>query len=149
MASYQWNAGRKGGSAGSNLEGAEGGRGDVLVGRVVLTGVDLRQADFRAAKLRNVDFTGANLQDVRFEQANLRWAVLANADLGRASFAGANLQSVNLQGANLTQVNFMGADLSGADLTGARCVAKAQLAAAMTDDDTKFPAFEDCGSQRD
>src|SRR3954471_9185102 len=46
---------------GINLEGARGKRGEVgevLAGRVVLTGVDLRQADFRDAKLRNVDFTG-------------------------------------------------------------------------------------------
>src|SRR3954451_6478898 len=56
---------------GMNLEGAEGGRGEVLVGRVVLTRVDLRQADFRGTKLRNVDFTGAKLEDARFDQANL------------------------------------------------------------------------------
>jgi uncharacterized protein YjbI with pentapeptide repeats len=133
---------------GTNLEGAEGGRGEVLVGRVVLTGVDLRQADFRDAKLRNVDFTRANLEDTRFDQANLRWAVLANANLRRASFAGANLQSADLRGADLNQVNFAQADLSGADLIGARCVSRPQLAAAVIDTETKLPSFEDCSPQR-
>src|SRR2546425_9323856 len=46
---------------GMSLEGADGQRGEVLVGRIVLTGADLRYADFRDAKLRSVDFTGAKL----------------------------------------------------------------------------------------
>ncbi len=57
---------------GMNLEGADGGHGEVLVGRVVLTGADLRQADLRDMKLRNVDLTGANLQDARLDQSNIR-----------------------------------------------------------------------------
>jgi uncharacterized protein YjbI with pentapeptide repeats len=133
---------------GMNLEAAEGQTGEVLVGRLVLTGVDLRQADFRGSKLRNVDFTGANLEDARFDQANLRWAVMENAALRRTSFAGANLQSANLKGANLNQVNFTAADLSGADLTGAQCLSKTQLAVAVIDNDTNLPAFEDCGPLR-
>ncbi len=129
---------------GANLEGVMGQAGQVLVGGVVLKGVDLRQADFSDAKLRNVDFTRANLEDTRFDAANLRWAVLANANLRRASFASANLQSADLKGADLNQVNFTMSDLSGADLTGARCVRRTQLAAAVTDAETKLPTFEDC-----
>src|SRR5438132_10834949 len=116
---------------GMSLEGAGLQQTEVLVGRIALNGVDLRQADFRTTKLRNVDFTGANLQDARFDQANLRWAILENADLRRANFTGANLQSVDFKGANLDQVNFVQADLGGADLTGARCLSRQQLAAAI------------------
>src|SRR5215471_7163172 len=133
---------------GMNLEGAEGGRGEVLVGRVVLAGVDLRQADLRETKLRNIDFTGANLEDVWFERSNLRWGVLANADLQRANFTGANLQSADLKGADLNQVNFIATDLTGADLAGARCVTRMQLAPAIINDQTKLPAFQDCAAQR-
>ena len=133
---------------GMNLEGAEGGHGEVLVGRFVLAGVDLRQADLRETKLRNIDFTGANLEDVRFERSNLRWGVLANADLQRANFTGANLQSADLKGADLNQVNFTATDLTGADLAGARCVTRMQLAPAIVDDQTKLPAFQDCAAQR-
>lgn len=144
-------AGRQGARAdlrGMNLEGAEGGRGTVLIGRVVLTNVDLRQADFRGAKLRNVDFTDANLENTRFDQANLRWATLANAALGGANFAGANLEAANLRGANLNQANLQEADLRGADLTGARCFSRTQLDSAVIDGDTKLPAFENCPAQR-
>ena len=133
---------------GMNLEGAEGGHGEVLVGRFVLAGVDLRQADLRETKLRNIDFTGANLEDVRFDRSNLRWGVLANADLQRANFTGANLQSADLKGADLNQVNFTATDLTGADLAGARCVTRMQLAPAIVDDQTKLPAFQDCAAQR-
>src|SRR5215471_12313687 len=69
-----------------SLEGADGQRGEFLIGRTVLVGVDLRQADFRDAKLRNIDFTDADLADTRFDQANLRWATLANTNLRRANF---------------------------------------------------------------
>ena len=132
---------------GMNLEGAEGGHGEVLVGRVVLAGVDLRQADLRDTKLRDIDFTGANLEDVRFDRSNLRWGVLANAYLRRANFTGANLQSADLKGADLNQVNFTATDLTGADLTGARCLTQMQLATAIVDDQTKLPGFQDCAVQ--
>jgi uncharacterized protein YjbI with pentapeptide repeats len=133
---------------GMNLEAPVGGYGEVLVGRVVLAGVDLRQADLRETKLRNIDFTGADLQDVRFDRSNLRWGVLANADLRRANFTGANLQSADLKGADLDQVNFTATDLTGTDLTGARCVTRMQLGTAIVDDQTKLPAFQDCAPQR-
>ena len=141
-------AGARADLRGMNLEGAEGGHGEVLAGRVVLTGVDLRQADLRDMKMRNVDLTGANLQDARLDQSNLRWGVLANADLRRANFSRANLQAADLRGADLDQANFAQADLSGADLTSARCVTQMQLAAAIVDEQTKLPAFQDCGAQR-
>jgi uncharacterized protein YjbI with pentapeptide repeats len=121
--------------------------GDALLGGMVLRGVDLRQADFRAALMRNIDLSGANLQDTRFDQANLRWAILSNADLRRANFTGANLQEVDLRAANLAQAVFNKADLSGADLTGARCVTMLQLLGAITDGRTKLPTFEDCAPQ--
>ena len=133
---------------GTNLEVAGGGYGAVLVGRVVLAGVDLRQADLRDTKLRDIDFTGANLEDVRFDRSNLRWGVLANAYLRRANFTGANLQSADLKGADLNQVNFTATDLTGADLAGARCVTRMQLAAAIVDEQTKLPAFQDCAAPR-
>ena len=133
---------------GMNLEVAGGGYGAVLVGRVVLAGVDLRQADLRETKLRNIDFTGANLEDVRFDRSNLRWGVLANAELRGANFTGANLQSADLKGADLNHVNFTATDLTGADLAGARCVTRMQLAPAIVDDQTKLPAFQDCAAQR-
>jgi uncharacterized protein YjbI with pentapeptide repeats len=133
---------------GMNLEGADGAHGEVLVGRVVLAGVDLRQADLRDTKLRNIDFTGANLEDVRFDRSNVRWGLLENADLSGANFSGANLQAADLKGADLNHVNFTQADLTGADLTGARCVTQTQLAAAIVDAQTKLPAFQNCAAQR-
>lgn len=133
---------------GMNLEGAEGGHGEVLVGRVVLAGVDLRQADLRETKLRNIDFTGADLEDARFDRSNVRWGLLEKADLRGANFTGANLQAADLKGADLNQANLTQTDLTGADLTGARCVTRMQLGAAIVDEQTKLPAFQNCAAER-
>jgi hypothetical protein len=101
----------------------------------VLTGTDLRGADFRFARLlRPRDLTRARFRDARnLHLAQVTGTILADrrvrellvtgqgdgADLDHADLHGAWLAGASLRGARLADAELTGADLTGADLTGA------------------------------
>lgn len=72
-----------------------------------LSGFDLSNVIFRAAKLNNANLAGANLEQAVFDQA---W--LLNADL-----TGANLKRARLFQTQLMNAKMDNADLSGASIT--------------------------------
>jgi len=88
-----------------------------------LSGLDLRDIDFRGANLRwarmnNTDLRGANLQNATLDSAWLIDANLEHADLRGASMASTQMRRANLQNANLSGARIV-ADLQRADLRGA------------------------------
>lgn len=94
-----------------------------------LSGLDLRDVNFRGAdlscaylseaKLRRANLYGANLRDARLCGADLTGANLYEADLRGASLYGATLYGANLYCADLEGANLRRADLYGANLCGA------------------------------
>ena len=88
-----------------------------------LSGLDLRNVDFRGANLRwarlnNTDLRGANLRDTILDSAWLLSANLERADLRGASLASTQMRRANLRDANLSGARIV-ADLQRADLRGA------------------------------
>ncbi|MER0169110.1 MAG: pentapeptide repeat-containing protein [Nitrosomonas sp.] len=77
---------------------------------LVLSGRDLRYADFSEARMPKADLIGANkiASDLRY------------ANLERAMLIKVRMDKVLLQGAGLTQVEFQGAELNGAQFQGAK-----------------------------
>lgn len=96
---------------------------------LVISGRDLRYADFSNAFLPKMDFYGSDeivskLQYANFSNAVLVGAImiktdLEKADLYNARLQGANLYKANLQKANLYQANLQGAYLERVKLKGA------------------------------
>ena len=93
-----------------------------------LSGLDLRNVDFKGANLRwarlnNTDLRGANLRDTILDSAWLLNANLERADLRGASLVSSQMQRANLRDANLSGArivaNLQRADLRGADLSNA------------------------------
>jgi uncharacterized protein YjbI with pentapeptide repeats len=90
----------------------------------VLSGADVRKADFTRARLQGAIFEGARLQGAIFNKAELqatdfRGAQLQGANLKQAKLQGALLRAARLEGAVLTLAELEGADLRGAQLQGA------------------------------
>ncbi len=103
---------------------------------LILSGRDLRYADFSEARLPKVDFVGANeepsdLSHANFDQAKLPHArmngtilqytkfndsVLNGAELGSANLQDAKLNNADLQGAELNNANFQDATLNDANI---------------------------------
>jgi len=80
------------------------------LGKVDLTGVNLREANLSKAELWGSDFSKADLS-----KADLWRADFSKADLWRADFTGANLTGADFTGANLTGTDFTGANLREAN----------------------------------
>jgi uncharacterized protein YjbI with pentapeptide repeats len=92
---------------------------------VLTTSTDFTNAVFMYADLRDSSIPG------RLEGLNFSFANLAGASLDRSTMIG-----VRFDGADFT-----GADLSAADLRAATGLGKQQLESAITDENTKLPAY--------
>lgn len=90
--------------------------------------IDLTSMRLSGLDLRNVDFKGANLRWARMNNADLRGANLSKAVLDSAWLIDANLEHANLQGASLASTQMHRANLRYANLSGARIVANLQRA---------------------
>jgi hypothetical protein len=104
------------------------------------TGWDMRETNLQDSDLRRAELAGACL-----EYANMRGAVLNGANLCGALLEGADLRETWWQGAELEATDFLNADLFLADLRHtdlrwARQLTVEQLAKAIIDETTKFPA---------
>jgi hypothetical protein len=87
--------------------------------RLILPGLNLREAYLAGADLRGADLREADLERSNLEGAFLREADLSGADLELTNLGGAYLKEANLRGADLNGADLRGAYLSGADLGGA------------------------------
>ena len=85
----------------------------------ILTGANLRGADFQEATLTRCDLRGADLERCNFSYANLKGAKIKGANLIRADLSHAYLQGADLREAKLTNANLQNADLQNANLFGA------------------------------
>ena len=116
-----------------NLSGADLRRADLngvfLIGvdltHARMEGADLRAARMEGAILRRTRMEGAILWKARMEGADLSWARMERADIREARMEGTNLFRARMEEAILREVRMEGADLSearmeGADLSEAR-----------------------------
>lgn len=88
-------------------------RGRHLEG-IVLSGSNLRKADFGAAHLQGAVLNGAQLQAASFDNAKLQGAQLDGAYVQMASFGNADLRGASFALADAQLASFNGADLRGA-----------------------------------
>ena len=90
--------------------------------------VDLTSKRLSGLDLRNVDFKGANLRWARMNNTDLIGAILRGAILDSAWLLDANLERADLRGASLASTQMRRANLRDANLSGARIVADLQRA---------------------
>jgi len=93
----------------------------------ILSGMDLRKADFRGASLRDVyfnytDLGGADLRNTLLQGADFRDAILYRTKLSGADLRGAHLKRVDLRQATLTGTDLRCAAILDSDLSGATIV---------------------------
>jgi len=110
---------------------------------VGMSGANLSEANLRKSDLSDIDLTGANLNGANLCEANLNCAYLSTAKFKAADLSDANLENADLTGADLSQANLCNAnlnsahlesaDLRGADLRGA------DLESIRYDESTQFP----------
>jgi uncharacterized protein YjbI with pentapeptide repeats len=98
-----------------------------ILSGTVLSGMDLREADFRKAQLQDVYFNstnleGADLREAGLQGADFRDANLRGADLTRADLRGAHLKRVDLREATLEKTDLRYAALLHSDLSGASMI---------------------------
>jgi hypothetical protein len=125
--------------------------------------LDLRDAyipgvNLRRAQLEHVCFDGANLSRAIMEKASLNGATfraavledayLRNADLRHTDLTGADLRQAVLRESLLDGADIFGAQLDGAtllrtDLSGVRNAIRQQIAAAITDETTTLPVYDE------
>lgn len=90
--------------------------------------VDLSSKRLSGLDLRNVDFKGANLRWARLNNTNLADANLRGTILDSAWMIDANLERADLRDASLASTQMRRANLRHANLAGARIVANLQRA---------------------
>ena len=100
----------------------------ILSGAAAGERIDLSSKRLSGLDLRDVDFRGANLRWARMNKTNLSGANLRDAVLDSAWLIDANLQGADLRGASLASTQMHRADLRNANLAGARIVANLQRA---------------------
>jgi len=118
-----------------------------------LSGLDLNAGQFDAtlfdgAKLESTQLMDAHLRGASFRGANLQGAYCRRADLTAADFTGADLRDATFRDAVLVRANLFGArmeatSLIGCDLHGAQNAVKSQIAAALSDERTVLPTYQD------
>jgi len=106
--------------------------------RIRLDGTNLSRATLTGAFLR-----GGTLRGVILEDANLRDADLRESDLTGADLRQAILRSSLLDGANILGAKLNGATLLQTDLSGVKNAIKRQIEAAITDETTIPPVYEE------
>ena len=119
----------------------------------ILTGLNLSRGQFDGAlfdgaTLENTNLMDAHLRRASFVAADLQGAYMRRADLTDADLSAADLRDSTFRDASLVRANLFGAkmegtSLIGSDLRGARNAAKNQIAAALADDATRLPDFQD------
>ncbi len=90
--------------SGLNLRGAD--FGNAATHRLVATGTDLSRSNFREAKLYGADFREAKLDDATFEESTASDARFIGADLRGTNFAQSFLLGANFDGALMTSEDF-------------------------------------------
>jgi len=90
--------------------------------------IDLTSKRLSGLDLRDVDFKSANLRWARMNNTDLRGANLSNTVLDSAWLIDANLERADLRGASLASTQMRRANLRNANLSGARIVANLQRA---------------------
>ncbi|NUP12959.1 MAG: pentapeptide repeat-containing protein [Polyangiaceae bacterium] len=121
-------------------------RGKDLDG-VILTGADLRRADFGNTSLVGADLTGADLTFASLRDADLQGAKLVEANLEGAFFQNADLTGADFSGANIGAIHglrFGRPFLHGATFTGVRWSNTSSLTG-FYDDSTQWPDGFDPG----
>ena len=103
---------------------------------------------FDGAALENTQFMDAHLRGASFRGADLQGAYLRRADLTHADLTGADVRAATFRDAALVHANLFGARMEGASLIGcnlhaARNAVKSQIAAALTDEATVLPSYQD------
>lgn len=93
----------------------------VEMNKLDLSGMDLRNLNFKngifiRTNFSNAQLDGCNFEDANFEGANFSNASLVGANLKFADFSKANLSYANLQSTKLTQTSFVKTNLQGANL---------------------------------
>ena len=99
----------------------------------------------RVARVENsapLDLHGISLREAFLPAAQFAGALLYDCDLEGTLLQDANLSGAWLWRANLRRVNLDNADLCGADLSGARGLRREQIKFAISDEDTRWPAFD-------
>lgn len=114
---------------------------DTVLRGINLQGANLHKVNLRRSHLERANLAGTNLTNAKLEQALLWRANLEVADLENANLGNASLKEANLKGANLKETSIEGANLKGANLLGVENLTRAQLATAITDETTQFPAY--------
>ena len=89
-----------------------------------------------------LDLHGISLRDAFLPGARFAGALLYDCDLEGALLEGADLRGAWLWRAHLKRMNLDNADLRGADLSGARGLKREQISSAISDQSTRWPAFE-------
>ena len=89
-----------------------------------------------------LDLHGISLRGAFLPAAQFAGALLYDCDLEGALLEGADLRGAWLWRANLKRVNLDNANLCGADLSGARGLKREQIESAISDETTRWPAFE-------
>jgi len=84
-----------------------------------LTGATLRKASLKDSQLDDTDWTGASLQRAELSRAKLPRAYFRHAHLERASLFGSDLNAANFERASLQGSDFFNAKLVGATFHGA------------------------------
>lgn len=79
------------------------------------------KTSFEDANLSYVDLSGLELKEVDFKGATLTHANLSNSRLWHSEFEGANLTGAELSGADISSADFSNAQLFKANLSGCRC----------------------------
>ena len=90
--------------------------GIVMLRRVNLLGMDLRNACLAKANLHGAFLSEVNLHGADLSQADLSGSQLIRANLAMANISQANLSDTDLRGADLSEAHLSAADLGGADL---------------------------------
>jgi len=97
-------------------------------GTVIISYVDLSNAD-----LKNIEIDNFDLSKVNFFESNLTNASLQGADLTSANLLDSDLTNTILQGANLTNARLEGADLTSTALPNADLISADLRLADLTD----------------
>ena len=95
-----------------------------------------------------LDLHGISLREAFLPAAQLAGALLYESDLEGALLQDADLRNAWLWRANLKRANLDNADLRGADLSGARGLTSAQIAAALSDEHTRWPDLDEAQAPR-
>ena len=119
-----------------------------------LSGGQFDGALFDGATLENTTLTDAHLRRASLRGTDLQGAFMRRADLTDADLSAADLRDSTFRDASLVRANLFGAKMEGAsligsDLRGARNAARPQIAAAITDDATRLPDFQDVSGARE